>query len=39
MQNFIIKEINAIKTKEKILTLLLIATTMKMNSKYSKPSP
>ena len=33
------KGINAIKTKEKILTSLLTATTMKMNSKYCKPSP
>ena len=27
------------KSKEKILTSLLTATTMKMNSKYSKPWP
>ena len=37
-----IKEINVIKTQlsqEKILTSLLTATTMKMNSKNCKPSP
>ena len=37
-----IKEINAInyaKSKEKILTSLLTAATMKMNSKCCKPSP
>ena len=38
------KEINAIifaeiKLKEKILTSLLTATTMKIDSKYCKPSP
>ena len=36
------KEINAIispKSKEKILTSLLTETTMKIDSKYCKPSP
>ena len=32
------KETNTIKTQMKILTSLLIATRMKMNSKYCKPS-
>ena len=41
-RNFSCSNINAInyaKSKEKILTSLLTATTMNMNSKYCKPSP